>query len=86
MSTVSSTSNGISDLMQIFSNAATPAISSLLSSSQVQSALAKAPPADLVRLSDQALQLQEVDGLFGGTNPPGSEAASLLNSSFNLLG
>jgi hypothetical protein len=75
MSTVSATNTntGIADLMQIFSNAATPALSSLLSSSQVQSALATASPADLVQLSDQALQLQEVDGLFGGSSPTQTE-------------
>jgi len=62
--------------MQIFSSVATPAVSSLLSSSQVQTALAKAPAADIVQLSDQAMQLQEVDGLFGG-----STAASATESS-----
>jgi hypothetical protein len=91
-------STGISALMQIVSNAATPAISSLLSSSKVQSALAKAPPADLVELSDQASQLQEVDGLFGGAaetaqaTSPGMEMQNLLTSIYtgkpavNVLG
>jgi hypothetical protein len=64
-----STSTGISDLMQILSQAATPAVSSLLSSTEMQSALAKASPADLVQLSEQAMQLQETDGLFPSTNP-----------------
>ena len=83
MSSVSPTSTGISDLMQIFSAAATPAVSSLLSSSKVQSALAKAPPADIVQLSDQAMQLQEVDGLFGGSTASTSEGSGLAMQ--NLL-
>lgn len=66
---VASTSTGIANWMQIFSGAATPAASSLLSSSAVQAQLAKASPADIVHLSDQALQLQEVDGLFGTSDP-----------------
>jgi hypothetical protein len=72
MSAVSTnnSSTGLADLMQIFSSAATPAVSSLLSSPTVQSALQKAPVADIVQLSDQAMQLQEVNGLFGGSAAP----------------
>jgi len=54
--------------MQMFSSIATPAVSSLLSSSQVQSALAKSSPQDIVQLSDQAMQLQMADGLFAGAS------------------
>jgi hypothetical protein len=91
MSSVTATSTGISDLMQIFSSAATPAISSLLSSSQVQTALEKAPPADIVQLSDEAMQLQEVDSLFGSSTasqPTSSGLAmqDLLASLFNPSG
>jgi hypothetical protein len=75
MSTISSTSTGISDLMQMFSSTTTPALSSLLSSSPVQSALAKAPPADVVQLSDEAMQLQEVDKLFGGSTASTTESS-----------
>jgi hypothetical protein len=67
-SSSTSTSQGIYNLLQVFSSAATPAISSLLSSSTVQSALAKAPASDIVQLSDQATKLQEVDDLFGSSN------------------
>jgi hypothetical protein len=86
MSTVSSAtdkSTGIADLMQMFSTVATPAVSSLLSSSKVQAALTNASPADLVQLSDQALQLQEVNGLFGSAAPTQTESAGL--SMQNLL-
>jgi hypothetical protein len=75
---VASTSTGIANWMQIFSGAATPAASSLLSSSAVQAQLAKASPADIVHLSDQALQLQEVDGLFGTSDP--SQTAQTANT------
>lgn len=85
MSTVSST--GITDLMQMFSTSATPAVSSLLSSSKVQTALEKAPVADIVQLSDQATRLQEVDGLFGqvATAPQSSGMAEqdLLTSIYS---
>ena len=96
MSSVSSTSTGISDLMQIFSSAATPAVSSLLSSSSMQAALKKAPPADIVQLSEQAMQLQEVDGLFGGSTASVTESSGMAmqdlltsiysGSSVNLVG
>jgi hypothetical protein len=70
---MSSTSTGITDLMQILTSAATPAFSSVLTSKTMQAALAKAPPADIAQLSQQAMQLQEADGLFGApaaTNMP----------------
>jgi hypothetical protein len=83
MSAISASSTSISDLMQTFSSVATPALSSLLSSSQVQSALAKSSPADIVQLSDQAMQLQEVDGLFGSS--PSTEASNPGMAMQNLL-
>jgi hypothetical protein len=88
-----STSSGISNWMQIFSGAATPAATSLLSSPAVQTQLAKASPVDIVHLSDQALQLQEVDGLFGSqatgtsqTANTGVSMANLMTSLFSPLG
>jgi hypothetical protein len=91
-----STSTGIADVMQIFSSAATPAVSSALSSSSVQAGLAKAPSADIVQLSRQAMDLQEVDGLFGApaattTESSGMAMQDLLTSIYsgstvNLLG
>jgi hypothetical protein len=84
MSSVSATSTSISDLMKTFTNAATPALSSLLSSSQVQSALAKSSPDDIVQLSEQAMHLQEVDGLFDSaptlTQTAGMAMQNLLTS------
>ena len=45
---------------------------SALSAPKIQAALQTASSGDLVQLSDEALQLQEANGLFGnpGTTPP----------------
>jgi hypothetical protein len=64
MGSVSSTSPNLSNLLQTLS-AASPELSSMLSTPQMQSALAKASPGDLVQLSDQALELQQVGSMFG---------------------
>jgi hypothetical protein len=67
ISSVSSTSSLV-NLMQMLTSAAPPAVASLLASKNVQAALAKASPTDIVQLSDQAMQLQMADGLFGGSS------------------
>jgi hypothetical protein len=76
MSSISSVSSNssLNYLMQMLTSAAPPAVSSLLSSTNVQAALAKSSPTDIVQLSDQAMQLQMADGLFAGssTTPQGS--------------
>ena len=64
MGTVASTSAGIADLLQTLSNAGSP-LASTLSSPALKSALQNGSPADIVKLSDEALQLQETEGLFG---------------------
>jgi hypothetical protein len=74
-----STNPGLADVLNILSNSASPALSSLLSSTKVQSALQNASPADLVQLSDQALQLQAVDSLFG--NPDASQTDGIFGDS-----
>lgn len=66
ISSVSSTS-GLVNLMQMLTSAAPPAVSSLIASQNVQAALAQSSPQDIVQLSDQAMQLQMADGLFGGS-------------------
>ena len=74
MDPVSSTNNaGLSYLTQLLSGSGSP-----LSSSQVQSVLQNASPTDVVQLSDQALQMQEVEGLFG--NPQASQTAGLFSN------
>jgi hypothetical protein len=78
MSSVSSTSSGLSNLLQTLS-AESPQLSSLLSTPKMQSALEKASPGDLVQLSDQALQLQQVGLLFGSSNSTQSTSDSLFS-------
>jgi hypothetical protein len=63
MSSVSSLNPGVADLLQTLSNLGSP----LASSSKDVSALEKASPADLVQLSTAAMQLENVDAMFGGT-------------------
>jgi hypothetical protein len=75
------TSAGLADLMQALSNAGSP-LASTLSSPAVQSALENASPADIVKLSDQALALQETDTLFGISD---STTGSATTDGSNLL-
>ena len=81
MGSVSSTSSNLSNLLQTL-NAASPELSSMLSTPQMQSALAKASPGDLVQLSDQALELQQVSSMFGGVD---ATQATGLTSGFDNL-
>jgi hypothetical protein len=86
MTPVSSNSSGVADLLQTFSgtgaSASSSALSSALASTQVQTALQKASPGDIVQLSEQAVQLQQVAGLFGSSER--TEAAA--NNTLSLLG
>jgi len=65
MSAVSAANPGIASLSQLLSSAGSATLTSALSTPAVQSALQNAPAGDIVRLSDQALQLQEAASLFG---------------------
>ncbi len=76
MSSVSAVPNGVADLLQTFSKTGSSTLSSALSSASVQSALALASPGDLVHLSEQALALQQVAGLLGGSDTSGSTDSS----------
>jgi hypothetical protein len=75
ISSVSSTS-GIASLMQMLVGVSPPLVSSLLSSQGMQAELAKASPSDIVQLSDQAMQLQMANGLFGSSDPSSETAGS----------
>ena len=68
MASVSATNAGVTDLLQTLSSAS-PTLSSALSSTAVQTALQNSSLGDLVQLSQAALQLQQVTGLFGGGDP-----------------
>jgi hypothetical protein len=85
MTSVSANSSGVADLLQTFSGtgatANSSALSSALASAQVQTALQTASPGDIVQLSEQALQWQQVTGLFGSSDS--QENAS--NSTLSLL-
>jgi hypothetical protein len=97
MSSVTSAISGVADLLQTFENTGSSAVSSPLSSSAVQSALQQASPADILQLSEQALRLQQVGGLFGTSStaatptpahqtPAEQEASDLFGSSPALPG
>ncbi len=79
MGSVSSTNAGLSDLLQTLTNENSP-LASTFSSPAVEKALENAPPADIVQLSDQAVQLQVTDALFGDTNTSSSPSDSLFST------
>lgn len=82
MTTVSSDPTGVADLLQTFSGTAASASSSALSSTKVQTALQSASPGDIVQLSEQAVQLQQVAGIFASSE----QSATAPNSTIQLLG
>jgi hypothetical protein len=76
---VASTSNGLSDLMQTLTNDNSPLLSTL-SSPTVEAALENAPASDIVQISDEALQLQTTDALFGISNTSSSSTDNLFSA------
>jgi len=83
--TSTSSSNGLADLMQTLSNENSPLLSTL-SSPNIQSALETAPASDIVEISEQAMQLQATDALFGisdtsSTSPDDSLFSALADTS-----
>jgi hypothetical protein len=90
MGSVASTSNGLSDLLQTLTNENSPLLPTL-SSPAIQAALQNAPASDIVQISNQAMQLQDTEALFGTSSntptpteslfaaltPPGSSAEQL---------
>jgi len=75
----SNTNNGLADLLQNLTNENSPLLSTL-SSPKVQAALENAPASDIVEISDQALQLQATDALFGISNTTTSPTDSLFSA------
>jgi hypothetical protein len=71
-----SPSLGVTDLLQTLSNLNSPVVSS----KAAVSALESAPAADLVQLSSAALQLQNVDAMFGISTAASSGTSNLLTS------
>jgi len=76
---VASTSNGLSDLLQTLTNDNSPLLSAL-SSPNVEAALENAPASDIVQISDEALQLQTTDALFGISNTANTSADNLFSA------
>jgi hypothetical protein len=70
------------DALPLITNSLPPALASLLSSASVKSALEKAPSADVVKLSDQALQLQVAEGLLGNRDASTADSSTALGSIF----
>jgi hypothetical protein len=83
MGSVASTNNGLSDLLQTLTNENSPLLSTL-SSPNIEAALQKAPASDIVQISDQALQLQATDALFGISNTTASPTDSLFSALANV--
>lgn len=75
MSSVSSASSNLANLLQTLSSES-PVLSSIFSEPSVQSALQKASPQDVVQLSEEAMQLQEANLLFGSSD--GTQTADPL--------
>ena len=75
MGSISSLSPGITNLLQTLSQVNSP----VLSSPSAVSALEKASPSDLVQLSTAAVQLENVDVLFGMPDASSSDPNAALN-------
>lgn len=74
MGSIAQANPGVTDVLQLLSGSAS--VSSALSSPAVQSALKDASPQDIVHLSAEALQLQDVGSLFGSPNPAPASTGS----------
>jgi hypothetical protein len=77
--TTGSSSNGLTDLLQTLTNENSPLLSTL-SSPSIQTALENAPASDIVEISDQAMQLQATDALFGITSSSDSPTDNLFSA------
>ncbi len=80
MGAISSTNPGLTDLLQTLSNV-DPTV---LSSPAVTSALENASPSDIVQLSDAAVQLQNVEAMFG--NPSASSTDPMTQALDSMFG
>jgi hypothetical protein len=74
-----SSSNGLTDLLQTLTSENSPLLSTL-SSPAIQTALENAPASDIIEISDQAMQLQATDALFGITSSSDSPTDNLFSA------
>jgi hypothetical protein len=79
MGSVASTNAGLSDLLQTLGNDNSPLLSTL-SSPTVEAALQSAPAGDIAQISDQALQLQLADSIFGDSSTSSTPADSIFSA------
>lgn len=79
MGSVSSTNAGLSDLLQTLTNENSPLLSTL-SSPNVEAALENAPAGDIAQISNEAIQLQMTDALFGESSPATTIPATSLGN------
>jgi hypothetical protein len=75
MGAVSSTNPGVANLLQLLSNVNSP----VASSPSAVAALEKAAPSDIAQLSEEAIQLQGMDEMFGLENGTANPATTLAN-------
>jgi hypothetical protein len=80
MGSIAQANPGVTDVLQLLSGAGSASLSSALSSPAVQSALKDASPEDIVHLSAEALQLQDVGSLFGTPDPAPTSSGSATGS------
>jgi hypothetical protein len=80
MGSVATTSNGLSDLLQTLTNEKSPLLPTL-TSPKIEAALENAPASDIVKISDEAVQLQNAEALFGTP----STASSPIDALFAAL-
>ncbi len=78
MGSVSSTNAGLSDLLQTLSSENSPLLSTL-SSPTVEAALETAPAGDIAQISDEAMQLQMTDAIFGDPSSSSTSSESLFS-------
>jgi len=78
MGSVSSTNAGLSDLLQTLSNENSPLLGTL-SSPAVETALENAPASDIAQISNEALQLQMADAIFGDPSASSTPSNSLFS-------
>jgi len=81
MGAVASTNPGLANLLQTLSNVNSP----LLSSPSAVSALEKASPSDIVKLSTAATQLEEMTAIFADSNASAFGGLESANSGFSTL-
>jgi hypothetical protein len=78
MGSISSTSAGLSDLLQTLTKENSPLLSTL-SSPTIEAALQTAPASDIAQISDEAMQLQVADAIFGDPSSSGTSSDSLFS-------